>query len=295
LDDRADGGTPNDPIIIQNYRGEKVEFRGGFKILDEVTDITFREAGSGEFYLDGSYALQIPDNDSPYLGTEPVVWVFGDRIRLEGLDMAKPQGWTNPNKAGTCVLMSPDRSVNSRPEDIKIIGNDIHHCGSGLPAPDSHGIYLAGINGAEIRDNLIWHNGENGIKFYPDSYKVVMEDNILYKNGRQIIWAGTGSSYPDNNVVRNNVIAFPGRSWNVYSYWRNMTTSARPKNNVVENNCLYTNLDYGAPDGLKRPTEGWTERNNVAANPKFIGNPPNGDFRMAADSPCHSVYSGRTQ
>ena len=193
--------------------------------------------------------------------------------------------------------------------------NHVHHLGWGHLA-DMGGIYAPGVShGTVIRNNRIhdlipdhiFH--ASGIYLDDCSSDIVVENNVVYNTV-----GGFRQHFGNNNVVRNNIIAFSQNSGQKSSGQIHFSRPEPHRAFNLERNIFYYNneslftgkwgqvdaykLDYNVywdasgsapefPD--QRSLEQWQKTGNdlhsIIADPRFV-DPDNYDFRLKPNSPA---------
>lgn len=246
--DRA--GTPDKPITIASYPGERVVISHS------------------------SYPLEIE----------------GSYLRIRGFVLEGAKGTSSTNVyfergahhvelVGNEVRFSQDQGVFAEEEThhIHIIGNRIHGNGRGHVAGQhqSHGIYLQGSD-QFVANNVIYdHPYGFGIQVYDQNSRSVIVQNTIVGSGHSGIVVG-GSGGVDHITIRNNVIAF-NKSYGV------QTDSDCPTGPVViDTNVIYGNR-YGAVqrDCDKLVLTG----GNILADPRFVARQAQ-NFQLSRRSPA---------
>jgi hypothetical protein len=184
----------------------------------------------------------------------------------------------------------------------RIAFNHLHHLGWGELC-DMGGIYTLGASeGTTVNNNVIHHIysfNYGGWSLYTDegSYKIVMENNLVYKCKN----SGFHQHYGKENVIRNNIFAFNilaqmqfsrAEEHLSFSFTNNIVyydTGQLYQNNTwlnarvnVDYNC-YWNTHTQTPDFLGLTFDEWKKRNRDAhsliENPLFV-NPEKLDFNF---------------
>ncbi len=117
-----------------------------------------------------------------------------------------------------------------------IAHNRVHDCGLLPSRNQDHGIYVEDATNTHIVGNLIDHNIDRGIQFYPNSKGTVVSENVIVENGEGVIGGGEGSQSSSNNIVEHNLIINSHIRSDIESYYPPATQSGL--GNVVQNNCV---------------------------------------------------------
>jgi parallel beta-helix repeat protein len=165
--------------------------------------------------------------------------------------------------------------------------NKIHNCGELPAANHDHGIYITYAQDTRIEGNWIYDNADRGIQVYPDSQRATIKGNVIDGNGQGVIFGGLDGVNASNNVVEGNIITNSKLRHNVESAWGE--TTGVGTGNVVWRNCVSGGARDEGNGGIADAI-GFVASSNMSQDPSFV-NRGGKDFRLAADSPCRSVYS----
>ena len=230
------------------------------------------------------------------------LWVDADRVSVERLwlDGTNADGLPSPSVSATDVAFRNNDVTNNHTTICFTLGhaaygratrtvierNKIHNCGR-LPANNhEHGIYIDTATDARIEGNWIYDNADRGIQIYPDSDGAQIKGNVIDSNGSGVIFGGAGDTTSDDNVVEGNVITNSKLRHNIESYWGE--TSDIGTGNAARSNCVNGGPRDDGNGGIGEAL-GFVSSANLAKDPAFV-NRTGKDYRLAADSPCRSVY-----
>jgi parallel beta-helix repeat protein len=249
-------GSRGAPITLTRSPGARATIRGLISITRSSHDVLI-----DGLVLDGTNADEVP---SPQINAERITF---SRNRV-----------TN-HHSGICFILGGEGETYGIARDIQILDNRIYGCGR-LPATNhDHGIYVEQSTGATVRGNLIHDNADWGVHFYPDARNTLMVENVLYRNGGGVIFAGEGDQASSGNLVTRNVIAGSVNTYNVESWWGDAVGDG----NVATKNCLWD----GAQGNVSEQV-GFTASQNVVARPAFV-DAARGDLRIRPGSRCARV------
>jgi hypothetical protein len=245
-------------VRLTSYRGERARLVGRLRVMAD------RVVVEG-LVLDGRNARTLP---SPTIN--------GDAVVFRGNDMSSPGD-------RSCFLLGSEGEVRQP----LLTRNRIHDCGN--PATLSgHGIYMQQVDGARIVGNLIYDNGDRGIKVGPDAHHSTIRGNVIDGNPIGLNFSGDGHHASSHNVVERNVIANSTRWWNVQSYWPRHVVG---HGNDVRSNCVYAGHrkpPYQRHGGLSAE-RGFTAHDNLVAEPRYVDRKGE-NFALRSDSPCRAVF-----
>jgi hypothetical protein len=107
---------------------------------------------------------------------------------LAGLD-GSPSGLVIEDNV---IAGNSDRGVvlNNASEPVTFTGNSIGVSRGGLPLPNGTGVYLTGGVSAQMNDNTIAHNTEEGIRVTSSSSILNVHRGAIYQNGDDLREAG---------------------------------------------------------------------------------------------------------
>jgi hypothetical protein len=262
--EEMDVTTPN--VTLTSYGSEAVTLRGSIKVKPSGHHSTL----SG-MKLDGRG------------GASPI----GPRIYADGV-VLRDNTITNRHTS-ICVQIGRYYS-DPAPRGVLIERNRIHDCGA-LPSTNKdHGIYVSEAKSTVIRDNWIYDNADRGVQLYPDAQRTRVVGNVIFHNGDGIVVNGAGSSVPNHNVVKGNIIAKSYRGYNVYSG----DDGPVGRKNVLRKNCVWAGNGrsyYQEHGGVMLPARNYTARRNVIAKPRFR-RAKAGNFRLRGGGRCVARYRG---
>jgi nitrous oxidase accessory protein NosD len=255
--------TPS--ITLAPYGTDAVTLRGDIKVLRGAAGAVIEG-----MKLDGA-------GGSNQIGPR----IYADRVVLRDNEI------TNQH-TGICVMLGQYYS-NPAPRGVVIERNRIHDCGR-LPATNhDHGIYLSEARETIIRDNWIYSNADRGVQQYPDTQGSLITGNVIDSNGQGVNFSGSDEgSCSNHNVVEGNVITNSELRWNAYSGSQGPACSG----NLVRSNCVFaSNPGYSEDGGIEPDSRSFNDSDNIIADPGFEA-PAQGDYRLAAESPCLAKYTG---
>ena len=164
--------------------------------------------------------------------------------------------------------------------------NRIHDCGR-LPARNfDHGIYVEAARGARIERNWIYANADYGIHMYPDAQQTLVRHNVVWGNGKGVLFSGEAGYASNGNVVERNVIGGSSLRYNVQSWWPDGNPVG--SGNVVRRNCLFGGRLGAAGGSVETPAVGFSAVENLVVDPRFV-DPRRGNFRLRRSSPCRAL------
>ena len=257
---QTDVTTPH--ITLAPYASEQVTLRGMIKVKPSGHDSTIRG-----MKLDGRGDI-------------------GPRIYADGT-VLRDNEITNGH-TDICVQVGSWYD-GPAPAGVVIKRNRIHDCGE-LPSTNmDHGIYVSEGRNTVIRDNWIYDNADRGIQLYPDAQRTKVVGNVIFHNGDGIVVNGAGSSAPNHNVVRGNIIARSFRGYNVYSG----STGPVGRDNILRKNCVWAKhgSHYREHGGVMLPARNYAATRNVVARPRFV-RAKAGNLRLRGGRRCLARYRG---
>jgi parallel beta-helix repeat protein len=265
------GGSPNAPVTLTSYPGERAKVIGRFYVPKGSNFVTVSNLD-----LNGT------PNQGTNAANDPSPTVNAENVSFTGNDV------TNDHNA-ICFLLGNSWGAV---KNTVIDGNRIHDCGR-LPAENhAHGIYVEMSTNARIVNNLIYDNADRGIQLYHDAQSTEIRGNVIDGNGEGIIFSGDYGYTSNNNIVEDNIISNSNQRNNVESWY----PSGNPigSGNVVRNNCIGGG-SYDKGNGGIAQEWGYTVENNntITRNPKFADRGAK-DFRLQAGSPCSGIGNGAT-
>jgi Right handed beta helix region len=159
--------------------------------------------------------------------------------------------------------------------------NRIHNCGESYL---DHGLYVDEAYGGRISNNYVYDASQGfGFQLYKRTVGFRIDHNVFDGNGLSgILISGdttstdsTGCAYSHGNTITNNIFTFNGQYG--VGHWWGCTVGY---DNVVAFNCWYGNGDgdYDSPFG-------YTEHDNVHADPLYLDRASH-DYSLRAGSPC---------
>jgi hypothetical protein len=249
------------------------------------TDIIIRnnvvERGFGEgIYLAGNYFNRSDGGCPEYGNSHTDILVEGNIIRDPGFNGGQGDGVdvkagltnvriinnvierTHDSTAG--IVVSP--AFNGVKNQLLIEGNVIRDV-------DRQGILFGGMNGAVIRNNIIWNAAGSGISLSGGTGDDLYNNDVLIANNTVYGCAGGGVSIGDTNSVklRNNILLRNGTSYQVGTW------SAK---GIDSDYNLMSKPAY--PDGFPEGPHSLI----LASEKGVVSDPTKGDFRLLAGSPA---------
>jgi hypothetical protein len=247
------GGRPGARITVRSAPGTRATIRGIVEVADSANHVTVSDVT-----IDGSGSDQ------------QTVQVWGDVVTVRRAIV------TNRGQGGSCIhLGSRDYGTAVAP---RIERSRLHDCGDD---EFDHGIYADSSRGAVIVRNYIYSNPGWGLHLYKDADNTRVADNVFDGERESgILIAGDESDgrclTSDENVIRGNILTFSAKH-GVDEWWG----CAPGKGNLAVGNCLWGN----GSGPFDREFEGYVERGNRIANPRFV-NRAKADFRLRRGSGC---------
>jgi hypothetical protein len=252
------GGTPDAPITIRNYPGERPVLHAAGDAGDNIT----LQLGTGAAY-----------------------------IRLQGLTFEGASGpsTTNIYAADTAhdieISDCEDRNSarqgfysDSSTSHIQIVGCYFHDNGGGGPTGLDHQIYIEGSHHAIVNNLLVRAPNGNGIQVYPSSDHIVIAGNTIdwvFRDG--IIIGSDGDTTTTDALVVNNVITNVRSAIN--TYWGGSVGPGA--GNVARDNLAFgTSLADGTFNG-----PGVDYQDNLIADPLYA-DAGAGDYHLQPGSPA---------
>jgi parallel beta-helix repeat protein len=250
------GGRAGAPLILRSYPGEQAQVTGRIYIPRGSDYITL-----ADLHLDGNYQT------GPAL---PGVSVAANHTTFEADDV------TNDHTEICFVIGSAQYGIA---DSTVIVNSRIHDCGV-LPSSNmDHGIYIEDATNTYITGNLIDHNVDRGIQFYPSAQGSVVTNNVIADNGEGIDFGGDGGVASNGNTVEHNLIVNSNIRGDVESWY----PPGNPVGvgNIVQNNCVSSR-------GINTHSGGFSARSNVTASSGELVAGVAG-YVPAAGSACASI------
>ncbi len=252
------GGSAGEPLTLRSYPGERAEITGRFYIPAGSNYVTI-----ADLQLDGNFQsgqpLPSPSIDANHATFE------GDDVTNEHTEICFDIGSEGWGAADSTVLS----------------GNRIHDCGVLPSTNQDHGVYIQDATNTRITGNLIDHNADRGIQFYPNAQGSVVTGNVIADNGEGIDFSGDYGVASNDNVVEHNLIVDSTIRHDVESWYP-------PGNpigvgNVLQNNCLSSR-------GVSTYDGGFTARANVTVSSGELAG--EGGFQAQPGTACAGVVAG---
>ena len=257
------GGTRRLPLVLRSEPGTMATVRGRMWIADDADDVVVQGLRINGRNLDG--------------GELPSPTIEGDRVRLIANDI------TN-NRHHICVIVGSIRGYGIA-RDLVMDGNRIHDCGRRPGNNHQHGVYIEQAYNTRIVNNVIAANADRGIQLYPSAQDSVIARNVIVGNGEGLIFSGAEGYASSGNRVTHNVVTHSRTRFNIEYWWPDGNPIGT--GNIADNNCVWG----GAWGNLALPEVGYSQRNNVTADPVYR-NRSTGDFRPTSHSGCRHLLLG---
>ena len=254
------GGNAGAPLTLRSYPGEQAQITGRFYIPRGSDYVTI-----ADLHLNGNLQSGQP-LPSPSINANHATFE-GDDVTNEHTEICFDIGSETWGAADSTVLA----------------GNRIHDCGVLPSTNEDHGIYLQDATNTHIVGNLIDHNADRGIQFYPSAQGSVVTGNVIAANGEGLDFSGDYGVASNGNVVEHNLIVGSTIRHDVESWY----PAGNPigVGNVVQNNCLSTR-------GVSTLGGGFTARANVTASSAELLGGEGGNYQPAPGSTCAAVVAG---
>jgi hypothetical protein len=262
LDEEIEVRTPG--ITLTSYPGERATLKGRLYVAKGADDVTVSD-------------LDLDERNPAMTG--PAVNAAG--TTFDNVDV------TNYHEGGICFVLGSHEGYG-RASGTVIENSRIHDCGQLPPTNQDHGIYLAAVEGAVIRNNWIYGNADRGIQVYPDSQGAHIHGNVIDGNGEGLVISGNAQYASNDNLIEGNVISNSRVRWNVDSHWEGGLVGS---GNVVRDNCVWpSNHDsfYNQNGGVLPSSQGamgFRTLANLTARPLFAA-PSRLDFRLRGPRRC---------
>jgi parallel beta-helix repeat protein len=289
-------GTRSEPLrsaerlVAALGRGQTGCFRGGtfaFSLLELTTPgVTLAPYKDEDVTLEGEIKV-LPGGAGSTIqglrlngasGTDDIgPRIYADHVTLRGNEI------TNDH---TNICVSVGRYYSGPPpRGVVIERNRIHDCGAVPSTNKDHGVYVSEARGTVIRDNWIYENTDRGIQLYPDADGSTITGNVIDSNGEGIVFGGTESSVPSDNLVARNVISNSNLGWNVYANIPGPPATG----NVLRHNCVWAGdarPDFGSDGGVQPGSEDFTATANSVIDPMYVDRDAR-DYTLSTESKCH--------
>jgi Right handed beta helix region len=260
-------GAPGKRLTLRSFPGERVTVVGTFWVTRTAPYTSVRG-----LHLDG-----VNDRGE----ASPVVNATNVRFTRNEV--------TNEHSAICFVLGGEDSGTA---DGALLKRNRIHDCGR-LPAQNfDHGIYVEAARGVRIENNWIYANADYGVHLYPDAQQTLVRHNVVWGNGKGILFSGEGGYASGGNIVERNVIGGSSLRYNVQSWW----PAGNPigSGNVVRQNCLFGGRLNPAAGSVETPPVGFSALENLVVNPQFV-DANHANFRLRRSSPCRGLRGSETR
>lgn len=248
------GGRAGAPLTLIGYPGEQAQITGRIYIPRGSDYVTIANLS-----LDGAYQSGTP---------LPSPNIAANHITFESDDI------TNDH---TEICFDIGSAVWGKADSTTIANNRIHDCGLLPSRNQDHGIYVQDATNTRIVGNLIDHNVDRGIQFYPSAQGSVVINNVIADNGEGVEFGGAEGVASSNNLVEHNLIVNSNIRGDVESWY----PAGNPVGvgNVVQNNCV-------SGSGINIYSGGFSAHANVTAGAAELIATVAGGFLPAKGSAC---------
>ena len=263
-------GTASNPIILRS------QVRGG-AVIDGQNGADRNKA----IYLDGSY--NIIDGFQIRGGPNGGITIWGSDNQILNNEIHHNGNSPSTSNYGRDGIYSDKGTRNN-----VYRGNNIHDNGrTGTNYKLDHGLYLCGDNEL-VANNCSVRNSGSGIQVagYSTVQNMRIYNNVVAHNGTQgiILWLDL-----DGLDIKNNIL-YGNTSYGIYSYDAHGRGVSIDRNLVFENGLGHYTLANGGSDFAH------TLGSTVSADPRFVNSSrDNLDVHLAAGSPAitagHNLYS----
>ncbi len=248
------GGRAGAPLTLISYPGEQAQITGRIYIPRGSDYITIANLS-----LDGAYQSGTP---------LPSPNIAANHTTFESDDITDDH---------TEICFDIGSAVWGKADSTTIANNRIHDCGLLPSRNQDHGIYVQDATNTRIVGNLIDHNVDRGIQFYPSAQGSVVINNVIADNGEGVEFGGAEGVASSNNIVEHNLIVNSNIRGDVESYY----PAGNPVGvgNVVQNNCV-------SGSGINTYSGGFSAHANVTASAAELIATIAGGFLPAKGSAC---------
>jgi parallel beta-helix repeat protein len=248
------GGRAGAPLTLISYPGEQAQVTGRIYVPRGSDYVTIANLS-----LDGAYQSGTP---------LPSPNIAANHITFESDDV------TNDH---TEICFDIGSAVWGKADSTTIANNRIHDCGLLPSRNQDHGIYVQDATNTRIVGNLIDHNVDRGIQFYPSAQGSVVMNNVIADNGEGVEFGGAEGVASSNNLVEHNLIVNSNIRGDVESWY----PAGNPVGvgNVVQNNCV-------SGSGINTYSGGFSAHANVTAGSAELIATVAGGFLPAKGSAC---------
>ncbi len=251
------GGAAGAPLVLRSYPGETAQITGRIYVPRGSNYVTVADLS-----LDGNYQTGRP-LPSPNIAANHTTFESDD-VTDDHTEICFDIGSESYGVADSTV----------------IVGNRIHDCGLLPSRNEDHGIYIQDATNTQIVGNVIDHNADRGIQFYPSAQGSVVVDNVIADNGEGIEFGGDDGVASSNNTVEHNLIVNSNIRGDVESWYP--AGNPHGVNNIVQSNCVSTR-------GISTFSGGFTPRSNVTAPASELVAIGEGEYLPATGSACASM------
>ena len=256
------GGRAGAPVRIQSAPGNRAVLIGRI-VVDAVAD-----------YVTLANMDLVGINDRLL----PSPTILADHVGVVGNDI------TNLHTPGDCVVVG---GGGNSVEDVMVVRNRIHNCGS-LPVTNRHhGVTVWSARDTQIVRNEIFDNADRGLQLYPDSQGTHVQYNTIDGNGMGVLIAGSAVTTSNDNVIEHNLITNSASRDNVEANWPGVVGTG----NVFRDNCVSGGARDNGDGGIAPRMDGVAISNNLTADPGYANRDVK-DFELQPSSVCSPLISG---
>jgi hypothetical protein len=258
------GGTPDAPVTLQSYSGERAVVSGRV-----VIESTAQYAMLSDLDLVGVNLENLP---SPLIEGSSAVIQDSDITNLHTAD---------------CVYIGTDEHPV---RDVTIARNRIHDYGLIPLTNRHHGVSVWNAFDTEIRRNVIYDNADRGVQLYPNSQRTHVAYNVIDGNGEGVLLAGSRFLKTSNgNVIERNVITNSIARDNIETYWPEGGRVGT--GNIVRENCVWGGARDNGDGGIQPRMENVLVTGNLVSDPSYANRDAK-SFALDPASPCIATISG---
>jgi parallel beta-helix repeat protein len=251
------GGNASASLILRSYPGEQALLTGRIYVPRGSDYVTL-----ADLRLDGNFQTGRP-LPSPSVAANHTTFESDD-VTNDHTEICFDIGSAGYGIADSTVLAN----------------NRIHDCGLLPSRNEDHGVYIQDATNTRVVGNLIDHNADRGVQFYPSAQGTVVVNNVISNNGVGIDFGGDDGVASSNNTVEHNLIVNSNIRADVESWY----PAGNPLGvaNVVQNNCISTR-------GINTRDGGFTAHSNVTASSGELVPTEDGGTLPAAGSACANM------